>query len=332
MASISNPLRDAALALAWSLWAELGVSGWTRRHADWAIDPEPLILFTAALGDADPRLRDESTDWCLRYHRYVSVARLRNVLRDTWSEVSAEFGEYAATVNAHAPARWPAATVPRVYQRSGRSSLGDFRSPALVLLRLRAVFGVTARADLIGVLVADPERSLASADLAQAVGFSKRNVEKEIEPLRLAGLVESITVRNERRHRLLRRAETGIFLAPLPSYFPRWSPLLHVVWQVLQFTSRAEHLEPVVRAVEVKRGLRSLADDLRQAGLAPPRSTSEGAFWESCTAWATELFERLASGRPPAADGSRGWRALSWSDPAASPPGPQARSDEPAHR
>lgn len=45
------------------------------REASIAISPEPLILFTAGLGDADPRLRDEATDWCVRYGRYVSAAR-----------------------------------------------------------------------------------------------------------------------------------------------------------------------------------------------------------------------------------------------------------------
>ena len=38
------PVGEGALALAWSLWTELGVPGWSRRHQDWAIDPEPLIL------------------------------------------------------------------------------------------------------------------------------------------------------------------------------------------------------------------------------------------------------------------------------------------------
>jgi len=33
----------------------------------WAIDPEPLIVFTA-IADLDPRLRDEALDWCIRTH------------------------------------------------------------------------------------------------------------------------------------------------------------------------------------------------------------------------------------------------------------------------
>jgi hypothetical protein len=44
---------------------EVGVSGVFRRHGAWNIDLGPFIL-TAALADVDPRLRDESTDWCIR--------------------------------------------------------------------------------------------------------------------------------------------------------------------------------------------------------------------------------------------------------------------------
>src|SRR5262245_61784017 len=72
----SAAVTQSLIDLAWSLWAELGVSGWTRHHADWNVDVEALIILTAALEDADPRLRDESTDWCIRYARFVSSARL----------------------------------------------------------------------------------------------------------------------------------------------------------------------------------------------------------------------------------------------------------------
>src|SRR5438128_8988025 len=63
--SSSEQIREHILDLVWSLWAELGVSSWIRRHQQWAIDPEPLILFTVQIGDADRRLRDEALDWCI---------------------------------------------------------------------------------------------------------------------------------------------------------------------------------------------------------------------------------------------------------------------------
>ena len=77
-------VRDLALEIAWSLWAELGLSGWTRHHADSAVDLEPLIIATPRLGDWDARLLEESFDWCVQNSRFVSAVRLRNMLT-TWA-------------------------------------------------------------------------------------------------------------------------------------------------------------------------------------------------------------------------------------------------------
>ena len=136
MPSFSQQLQQHTLDLTWSLWAELGVAGWTRRHTSHAIDPEPLILFTASLGDMDPRLCDEATDWCIAYGRYVSAARLRNLLAHEAPDPREAFGEFAATVNAHSALRWPGATAPRPFQLTRRSEVADFHRPSLVALRL----------------------------------------------------------------------------------------------------------------------------------------------------------------------------------------------------
>jgi len=82
MATYSD-LREYVLDTLWSQWHELGVAGTVpRRHSEDFVDPEPLIVFTAVHSDLDPRLRDESIDWVVRYGNYVSKARLKNVVAD----------------------------------------------------------------------------------------------------------------------------------------------------------------------------------------------------------------------------------------------------------
>ncbi len=76
----SSPLANALTSLAWSLWAELGVSGWSRHHKHWLVDPEPLVVFTAWLGDTDARLRDEATDWCIQFGSWLSATRLSSIV------------------------------------------------------------------------------------------------------------------------------------------------------------------------------------------------------------------------------------------------------------
>src|SRR6266545_4103883 len=158
MASFSD-LREHVLETLWSLWHELGVAATVpRRHSDDFIDPEPLIAFTAVHGDLDPRLRDESIDWVLRYGTYVSKARLKNVLAEWGLLEDALFREYAATVNAHGRSGWPSeGAKPLAFRSRARSVLKDLRRPALMSLRIRAIFGLGARAELIRAFISRPQ-------------------------------------------------------------------------------------------------------------------------------------------------------------------------------
>lgn len=151
---------NQAVALAWGAWAELGVSGWTATHRDWAIDPEPLIVFTAFLEDNDPRLRDEATDWCIRNWRYISKTRLKNLARDQPQNVREAFGEFSATIGDHAGVIWPHATAPRRYTVTGRSNQPQLDQASMVWLRLRAMFGLGARTEILRYFLVSESLSL----------------------------------------------------------------------------------------------------------------------------------------------------------------------------
>ena len=78
MAGSTSSLQRALLNRAWIQWIALGVDAVGERD-DAVVDPEALIALTAELGDADARLRDVSTDWCVAYGRYVNGSRLQQV-------------------------------------------------------------------------------------------------------------------------------------------------------------------------------------------------------------------------------------------------------------
>ena len=74
--------RRSLTELAWRQWTALGVTGWTD-EARQPVDPEALVVFTARLGDADVRMRDAATDWCVSYgEAFVNETRLRSVIRE----------------------------------------------------------------------------------------------------------------------------------------------------------------------------------------------------------------------------------------------------------
>ncbi|HEY8951506.1 MAG TPA: hypothetical protein VIP78_02970, partial [Candidatus Dormibacteraeota bacterium] len=153
-------MNTLALDLAWSLWFELGASGGVRRH-DWqAVDLEPLILFTAWLG-TDSRLRANAIEWSIANARFASTFRLRHFAERASPAMRAAFGRFAATVRTHARVPWPAQGDPlALLQHDDGLGSPDLRRPSLIQLRLRALVGVSARAEILKIMLAEPDRLL----------------------------------------------------------------------------------------------------------------------------------------------------------------------------
>lgn len=309
MRPFSSRLREMCLDMVWSLWAELGVSGWTRRHQRFAIDPEPLIIFTAWLGDSDPRLRDEAIDWCISYGRLVSASRLKNFLHGEPDDRRAAFGPFSATVAAHSTLGWPLASQARRYEPTRRSRLDSLDRPSLLALRLRSAFGVSARAEIIRVYLANPGAELSAAELVPDVGYTKRNIAEALDALRLAGLMDVMPWRNQLRYRLTRGDQVLAVAGPAPEVLPRWRFLFRVMMGVLDTAQVTERLPPRVRLVETDRLLDEIRKDVILAGLHQPDpgfppERREEAF----RSWAIGLFSDLASGSVGDLTKGFGWK------------------------
>jgi hypothetical protein len=262
--SSRDPLTEGALELCWSLWTELGVPGVIRRHEAHAVDVEPLHLLTAQLVDADPRLRDESISWSARNHRFVSRARLRGLLRqDTGAQEA--FGPYAAALSAVSPGAWPGATEahwPPPRTRSVRRT--SFEEPALLRLRLRALLGVGARAEIAHAFVAQPHNEYTAHELARLSGFTRANINQELEAFTFAGLVTRVGAAKRWVYRLIDPERLLRFAGPTPEIFVDWVVTLRVVGSLRAMleirTGR------VAKAVEVAAFLEQRRDDLRRSG------------------------------------------------------------------
>lgn len=298
---------DQALSLAWGAWTELGVSGWTRTHADWAIDLEPLLVFTASLGDLDPRLRDEVTDWCALNWQQVSKARLKNLLATQADPTKLAFGELAATVAAHAPVTWPLATQARPFTRTLRSTPPDLSRPSTVWLRVRAMFGIGARAEILRVLLSTPPGPQGVALIAGAAGYTKRNVADECENLARADVLSRRLHGNRFAYTLARRGELEALLGGLPPTTPDWTAVLNVTQQLTALQAR--HTNPGTRAIHAKQTLDAIRDDLATLGLRPPSlhgselSTWADAFTQNTLgAWSSGRWPSDTNGHGSASD------------------------------
>lgn len=229
------------------------------------VDIEALIAATSCNSDGiDARTRGVALDWCVRYGEYVSSVRLARVAGEMDS--SAQVAAFAATVAASGGPRWSiaAAGSAEAGEVRDRVLVRDLRSPARLAWRLRAAFGVSARADILAtLLVSDPPISV--SDLARRTRYAKRGVAVAVGALALAGLVEVERIGRVDRVRLAPEAPVrawrpgGRFLSTADAV-SRWRVALGVL-SVLAATADAP---AAVAAIERRRS----ADALRPAVLA----------------------------------------------------------------
>lgn len=285
LSRLAQEIDRLVLELARSLWAELGIEGGARRH-DWqAVDLEPLIIFTAQLGTVDSRLRASSIDWCIANARFASAYRLRNLADRASGATRAAFGQFAATVRAHARVPWPGEGDPLTMLHPDRSGSPDLRRPSLIQLRLRALVGVSARSEILKLMLAEPDRPQPAAALADDAAYGKGSVVQALEMLTLAGIVQVQPDANRLLYRLSRPGELAQTLQWLPTVFPDWWSILRIAEGIADYARSASG--STTSRVEVMRQFHELFKaDLHRLGLAlhvsrapGPASVAEFEHW-----------------------------------------------------
>lgn len=290
MQTSTSPLEGALLNRAWTQWVALGVDA-VGETDEAVVDPEALIALTAELGDADARLRDVSTDWCVAFGRYVNGSRLRGVVGELGTPPDS-IGEFVATVAAAGGPRWPMGTRPRAgYRSRGKARLTSATSRARLRIRLRAAFGVNARADILAAFLSTRSLELNIADLARVTRFSKLNVASAVDALTLAGLLEARLVGNERRVRLAPVDVLPGLRAPVKQ--TDWVATFGVALEVLRFL-RGEARSASVRSIEARRLVERLRPRVTSGGLPEPNLVATGnAFGVAFDRWTVALIDNL---------------------------------------
>jgi hypothetical protein len=285
MTRFSREVDALALDLAWSQWVELGVDGTARRH-DWqAIDLEALIIFTAHLGNADGRLRASAIDWSITHSRFASAFRLRNLAEQASPATRAAFGKFAATVREHTKAPWPGQGDPLTLLHAGRLGSPDLRRPSLVQLRLRALVGVSARAEILKLMLAEPDRPQSASTLAEDAAYGKGSVAQALDMLTQAGIVQAQPEANRLLYRLCRPGELAQTLQWLPSVFPLWSPIFRTAEAIMDYAHAATG-QPSTRTTALQTLLQRIDEDVHHLRLSDhmpralgPASVVEFEHW-----------------------------------------------------
>ena len=164
------------------------------------------------------------------------------------------------------------------------------------MLRLRALFGVGARAEVVRAFLADPSARLSAADAATEAGYTKRNIAEALEALRMAGLLEVHAQRNQRLYGLTDAEWLTALPGSLPDSFPRWSSVFRILEGLIAGARRAEALTARARTVEASDVLRDLRSDFRLAGVRLSEEEEGPDAWVTMQRLAVDLAGAWASG------------------------------------
>jgi hypothetical protein len=315
---LRDDLRAKLIAFSWEQWTQIGVSGWSDRRNLWAADPEALLVFSLVVSRHEPRLFDEILDWVTLNLRLVSIQRLRNlarhhddVVRRLVDAVVAWSNAHAKEVTRRAPMAPSAPPEPRTlfridgrearvseadpifadygFQRpatgpSGKSRVPDLSASINLGFRLREIFGIGSRAEVIRVLLTSREDRLLN-EIAEAAGYAPRNVREALDSLVEAG-VTIISLRAKSRSYRLDRTRWGEFLGiaeqDMPIYVP-WVQVLRALTRMHLWLEEeaALHRTEYMQASEARR----LMDEVKPDLLAADVSVQNGRGLRGAEYW-----------------------------------------------
>jgi hypothetical protein len=157
--------------------------------------------------------------------------------------------------------------------------------------------GVSARAEILKLMLAEPDRGQAASSLAEAAAYGKGSVSQALDLLTMAGILYVQPTANRLVYRLAHPAELASALQWLPAVFPDWWPIFKVTEAIAELT-RARSTSANARAAEAEKALHGIEPDLRRLGIAEqvPRPTGPASYTEF-EHWAiTFLADQAGSG------------------------------------
>ena len=305
LTNFKRQLCNALLAFLWRQWSALGVAGQARTGDPWLIDPEALLLFSTIVARHDARLFDEILDWLQLNADALNLQRLARLQKDHALGDATVLAAMAAqitggkaypkwrTIVARTPAfvvdtpprslfphlpvigRGEATWLAWGWQRPpvelrGLSQAPRPDQPATFLFKLRALFGLQARAEVMAWLLT--RETGHPAEIARATGYFRGSIQAVLNELSTSGHVFALRSGREKRFGLCHEEWRFLLTWSDAREFPRWMPwevifsLFQRLWIALEHP-RLLGLSPAVQAIELDRALAPSIVSLSSVGL-----------------------------------------------------------------
>ena len=194
--SLFRPVIEAATSAIWQQWADLGGTASGGASPRWLIDPEALVLASAALTSRERRLHEVLSMWVRQHADVLSVQRLTNLAGRTASLPKHDVAAIAAIAmqgpNGH---RWKRLAGARPATASSSFHLRSIpplglAAPSTAMVRLRLAMGVGVKADALTYLLGTREWCSVQ-EVTRATGYTVAGVRRGLDELAQARFIAS---------------------------------------------------------------------------------------------------------------------------------------------
>ncbi len=274
---LKSLLRNALLDFLWDQWVSLGMAGnASGKPVPFIIDPEALLLATLRFAIDENRFRGELLDWLQHNGALLSVQRVKNLQLNCKVADAKPLRGIAKTMEAQGYPNWKsirsehepeASTDFSKHVPRGMSQAPDPGRKENFILRLRLLFGVNARAEIIAWFLTHVEGH--AAHIARDTAWFPKSVQAILNDLEHAGMLHSQTDGKKKTFRLSSRA---------PLWHPDFGTKLRWLNQGFFYTGLI-HLENALdaiahseasasaKAIAIRRHLPFMTSAFRLAGL-----------------------------------------------------------------
>lgn len=323
-----NDLSQTVLDFLWAAWSQVGVMGGATLSKPRIVDPEPMLLQTWAWARQDPRVFDEVLDWLIRNGRWINVVRLSTLAEEDRVCPTSLVGAVAAIMVRHDKTpKWKAlarrchvgrrAVAEPLFLRHGKPLLpkrakadetflayGWRRStvrsrnqsqpspawtPAGLMLKTRAFFGVNIRADVYAYLMANGPCT--ASRLARELGYSQRRVQDALVDMQIGNAFQIRRDGNRKEYFIpAQRGWQLLFEAPAETIkWFNWRAFARGISRILKGLDAMSDrgLTPYLFASEFAKWIDAAREDLASAGIVLPARVESDQ-------WNAILREQLA--------------------------------------
>jgi len=264
--------------LLWNQWSSLGAPAQgVGSPVPFVIDPEALLLASMRFGETDARMADIVADWLPKNGAFLNLQRLKNLQSGTKLGTRENLATLGNLMEAAGFRNWKT-----LGDSSAKSNAGNGQSrsmsqspdpsrPEAFLLKMRMLFGLSARPEIITWLLT--HHSGHAAEIARDTGWFSKSVQAILNDLEASGMLMS---HMDGRKKVVSITARNSILNPMVSGGLRWftqAPFylgfLHVI-HTHERLGKNPDASDSVKSILIHQDLSAINASFRLAGIRDP--------------------------------------------------------------